>query len=121
MPDVDKILRLVAEGVLTAEEADEILAGAQRTEQKSERETEPQQERAPESGARQLRIEVSEGGRRVVNLRVPLNIASLANAFVPGLSEEHGERIRAAIAGGVRGPILDIGDESGDRVLIISE
>lgn len=57
----------------------------------------------------------------MVNLRVPMNIASLASAFVPGLSDEHGERIRAAIAAGARGPILDIGTEDGDRVLIISE
>lgn len=117
MPDVDKILRLVSEGALTAEEADEILAGSAR----AEHEHEPNPAPGRESGARQLRIEVSEGGRRVVNLRVPMNIASLASAFVPGLSDEHGERIRAAIAAGARGPILDIGTEDGDRVLIISE
>ena len=117
MPDVDKILRLVSEGVLSAEEADEILAGSGRV----DHEHQPNPAPAPESGARQLRIEVSEGGRRVVNLRVPMNIASLASAFVPGLSHEHGERIRTAIAAGARGPILDIGTEDGDRVLIISE
>jgi hypothetical protein len=119
MPDVEKILRLVAEGVLTAEEADEILGGAQKL---PDQEIEPQRETGTrETGTRQLRIEVSEGGRRVVNLRVPMNIASLASAFVPGLSDEHGERIRAAIAAGARGPILDIGTDDGDRVLIISE
>ena len=118
MPDVEKILRLVAEGVLTAEEADEILGGAQKPDQ--ENEARPATGTS-ETGTRQLRIEVSEGGRRVVNLRVPMNIASLASAFVPGLSDEHGERIRASIAAGARGPILDIGTEDGDRVLIISE
>lgn len=114
MADVDKILRLVAEGVLTPEEADEILSATQ-PEAIGER-------AAPQgTGARQLRIEVSEGGRRVVNLRVPMNIASLAGAFLPGLSDEDSNRIRGAIASGVRGPILDIGTEDGNRVLIVSE
>ena len=119
MPDVSKILRLVAEGHLTPEEADEILGRADTPDEDAP--PAPPTPPTPPSGPRQLRIEVSEGGRRVVNLRVPMNIAALANAFVPGLSDEHGERIRAAIAAGVRGPIIDIGDENGDRVLIISE
>jgi hypothetical protein len=117
--DLEKILRLVAEGVLTPEEADEIIAALT---------AEPRPEPAPgttgrerPSGGRHLRIEVSEGGRKVVNLRVPLNIAGLATAFVPGLSEEDGEHIREAIASGVRGPILDIGSVDGDRVLIVTE
>jgi|SRR5687767_10483311 len=118
MPDVEKILRLVADGVLTPEEADEILGGAQTADEEA---AARRAEGGRESGPPQLRIEVSEGGRRVVNLRVPMNIASLASAFVPGLSDEHGERIRAAIAAGARGPIVDIGTEDGDRVLIISE
>ena len=57
----------------------------------------------------------------MVNLRVPLNIAGLASAFLPGLSDEDSERIRGAIASGIRGPIVDIGTEDGDRVLIVSE
>jgi hypothetical protein len=118
MADVDKILRLVSEGVLTPEEADEIL-GALDVEPAAQ---EPAKE-APASagGARQLRIEVTEGGRRVVNLRVPINIAGWASAFLPGLSDDETQRIRSAIDSGVRGPILDIGGDDGSRVLITSE
>lgn len=120
MADLDKILRLVAEGALTPEEADEIIAalagtGAARPAEPAT----PRRERP--GGGRQLRIEVSEGGRKVVNLRVPLNIAGLASAFVPGLSDQDSEHIREAIASGVRGPILDIGSADGDRVLIVTE
>ena len=114
MADVEKILRLVAEGVLTAEEADEILAATSvgDAETKSE---------AARGRARHLRVEVSDGGRRVVNLRVPMNIAGWASAFLPGLSDDYADRIRSAVASGERGPILDINDDDGSRVLIVSE
>lgn len=122
MPDVEKILRLVADGALTAEEADQILATLATDRYSEPRDARdeadpPQAERTP----RRLRIEVREGGRRVVNLSVPLNIAGLASAFVPGLSDEDSDRIQAAIRSGQRGPIVDVGSEDGDRVLIVSE
>jgi len=49
-----------------------------------------------------------------------MNIAGWASAYIPGLSDENANRIRGAIASGVRGPIIDIGDDE-DRVLITSE
>ena len=124
MADVDKILRLVAEGQLTADEADEILSALNAAQQ-----SEPGPEPTPStqetrfSGGetpRHLRILVTEQGRSVVNLRVPINIATWASAYIPGLSDENADRIRGAIASGVRGPIIDIGDGD-DRVLITSE
>lgn len=121
MADVDKILRLVAEGALTADEADEILAALDSPGKAAAGASEAKESASPQSGARQLRIEVSEGGRRVVNLRVPINIAGWASAFLPGLSDDETNRIRSAIDSGVRGPILDIGGDDGSRVLIVSE
>jgi hypothetical protein len=121
VPDIEKILRLVAEGALTPEEADEILSTL--SDERAEPAERPAEANAGErgGGARRLRIEVREAGRRVVNLSVPLNIAGLAGAFVPGLSDEDSERIQSAIRSGLRGPIVDIGSEDGDRVLIVSE
>jgi len=124
MADVEKILALVAEGRLTAEEADEILRALDGTHANEEPADEPAAaERAPSGArdARHLRIEVTDNGRRVVNLRVPLNIAGWASNFLPGLSDEDANRIRGAIASGARGTLVDIADENGDRVLIISE
>jgi hypothetical protein len=121
MPDVEKILRMVAEGALTPEEADEILSalGGEASRATDHADTD---ENATTGGVpRRLRIEVREGGRRVVNLSVPLNIAGLASAFVPGLSDEDSDRIQSAIRSGQRGPIVDIGSADGDRVLIVSE
>jgi hypothetical protein len=117
MADVEKILRLVAEGVLTPEEADEILSAG------SGPEPEPESaSAAPQTGQnRHLRIEVHENGKRVVNLRVPMNIAGWASSALPGISGETADRIRGAMASGERGPLVDITDDDGSRVLIVSE
>lgn len=121
MADVEKILRLVSEGVLTPQEADEILAALDAEPAAAAAPPGPARDSSAAGGARQLRIEVTEGGRRVVNLRVPINVAGWASAFLPGLSDDESQRIRSAIDSGVRGPILDIGDDDGSRVLITSE
>ena len=115
MPDVAKILRLVEDGTLTAEEADQILAG-----NAADPEAGPAAEADPDK-ARHLRVEITERGRRVVNLRVPVNVASFAAGFVPGLPDEAAERIRTSIRAGLRGPIVDIATDDGDRVLIVNE
>src|SRR4051812_38250837 len=125
MADVEKILRLVAEGVLSPEEADEILSAlnaAHESGSKSDDAVAQQSHAAQQTqnSPRHLRIQVTERGRPVVNLRVPMNIAGWASAYLPGLSEENADRIRSAIASGARGPIIDIGDGD-DRVLITSE
>ncbi len=128
MPDVDKILKMVEQGALTADEADQILAtlstdrppatdnsaGAGWANRASARDNDPDK-------PHHLRVEITEGGRRVVNLRVPLNMASLAAGFVPGLPDDTAERVRSAIRAGERGPIVDITTDDGDRVLIVNE
>ncbi|MEA2677523.1 MAG: hypothetical protein QOJ81_1664 [Chloroflexota bacterium] len=120
MADVAKILNLVAEGKLSAQEADEILAALNTHE--SGASGEPAHTNAqPEKKTTHLRIEVTDGGRHVVNLRVPLNIAGWASSFLPGLSDQDSDRIRGAVASGTRGTILDITDDDGSRVLITSE
>ncbi len=117
MPDVEKILRLVEEGALTADEADKILASLAADPAGSPAAEAP----ADSDVARHLRVEITERGRRVVNLRVPVNVASFAAGFVPGLPDEAAERIRTSIRAGLRGPIVDIATDDGDRVLIVNE
>lgn len=126
MPDVEKILKMVEQGALTADEADQILSSLAAG--KADAGARPAGEKNRWSDAnedpdkpRHLRVEITEGGRRVVNLRVPLNMASLAAGFVPGLPDEAAERIRSSIRAGMRGPIVDIVGEDGDRVLIVNE
>jgi hypothetical protein len=119
--EIEKILRLVEEGALTPEEADRVLAALSSEAAGDVAGESARSERLPPEPARHLRVEITEHGRQVVNLRVPINVASFAAGIVPGLPDAEAERIREAIRTGSRGPIVDISSEDGDRVLIVSE
>ena len=122
MADVAKILALVAEGKLSAEEADEILSALNARDADAEATAPAARNAAAETKkSTHLRIEVTDGGKHVVNLRVPINIAGWASNFLPGLSDQDSDRIRGAVDSGTRGTILDITDDDGSRVLITSE
>jgi hypothetical protein len=127
---LEQILRLVAEGRLTAAEAGPILdalerpsTGAGTTSRTSSsgaaRAGEPKAS-SDGSTARAIRIEVSDSGRQVVNLRVPLALGREALARIPGLSEALTDRVREAMTSGFKGSIVDV-DDDGDGVRIIIE
>jgi hypothetical protein len=71
-------------------------------------------------GGRQLRIKVTERGRQVVNLRIPIGFVETALAFVPGLGGDQSQRIRDAVRAGAVGPILDVEDPDGEGGVLIS-
>jgi len=110
---LEHVLRLVRDGRLSAEEAGPILDAIG-----GKRQLRPPAAPAPEAPprdsdgpARALRIEVHESGRTVVNLRVPLSLGRAAINRVPGISELTSERIREAIAAGIKGPIIQVEDD----------
>lgn len=117
-----RVLRLVSDGHLTAEEAGPILdALASRPEQLGASPDPEAQPRELGGGpAQALRIEISEAGRTVVNLRVPLSLGRAALNRVPGISDMTSERIREAIAAGIKGSIVEVDDDDG-RVRISIE
>jgi hypothetical protein len=128
--ELEALLKLVAEGRLTPEEAAPLVAAlTQRA--ASARPTAPATNVTitpePMSGTvlgaspRQLRIRVEEHGRTVVNLRVPLSVAETALNMVPGLGGDQAARVRAALEGGTVGPIIDVEDPDGDSVMISLE
>ena len=123
MPDgaFERVLRLVSEGRLTAEEAGPILdsLGAARNDAAGSAPAHHDQP-GDDSPARALRVAISERGRVVVNLRIPLSLGRAAINRVPGISEMTSERIREAIEAGVKGPIIDV-DDDGDGVRISIE
>lgn len=130
--ELDTVLRLVAEGRLTPEQAAPIIDALTRAQSVRDRPEAPAGAHeadlaggtsAPSRGrtGRQLRIRVTERGRQVVNLRIPLAFAGAALRAVPGLGDEQASRIRAAIESNVLGPIVDVEDERGDGVLITLE
>jgi len=114
----------VAEGRLTAEEAGPILDALGTTTSNASRDPRPAgaADAPPSDGpGRAIRVEITEGGRKVVNLRVPLALGRAALARVPGLSESTNERIREAIEAGIRGPIVAVDEGAGDGVRIVIE
>lgn len=160
--ELETVLRLVAEGKLTPEEAAPIIdaltqaerssdhdhfgAGfdhsfergfrhldrlGERIDRKVSRRIERAQRRAEAvrarveeriagGGGRQLRIKVTERGRQVVNLRIPIGFVETALTFVPGLGGDQAQRIRDAVRAGAVGPILDVEDADGQGGVLIS-
>lgn len=149
MPEeLETVLRLVADGTLTPEQAAPIIdalaraerasggdrlhdrinhrhvARAQRSVERAHERVERARERAEERGpgrGRQLRIRVTEHGRHVVNLRIPIGFVDAALSFVPGIGGDQSERIRQAVQAGTLGPIIDVEDPDGDSVVISVE
>ena len=119
---LDEVLRLVAEGRLTAEEAAPVLDALQagRADELDDDTATTPDEPPANDRPRAVRIEVSEGGHRVVNLRVPIALGRLGLDHVPGLSADTIHRIREALDHGLTGPVLVV-DEDGDGVRIVLE
>ena len=124
---LDRVLQLVAEGRLTAEEAGPILSALDQ--RPAAGPTGAGAGAEPDAGigadirgnARWARIEVRESGRRVVDLRVPISLGRFALSRVPGLSREQISEVEDAVTSGARGPILDVQDPDGDGVRIVLE
>jgi hypothetical protein len=145
--ELETVLRLVADGTLTPEQAapivdalsqaesapredrtprrmdrrlDRVRRRVERAYERAEHARASAEQRGPLHG-RQLRIRVTEHGRQVVNLRIPIGFVDAALGFVPGIGGDQSERIRQAIEAGTVGPIIDVEDTDGDGVLISVE
>jgi hypothetical protein len=140
---LDRVLRLVSEGRLTADEAGPILdalsaraSGLSRARAMRDAFTEASRTQAPpeppdappgpasagsDRTPRFARIQVMEGGRRAVDLRVPVGLGRFALSRVPGLSSDQIDEMQSAMSSGTHGPILDIQDADGDGVRIVLE
>ncbi|HET9852297.1 MAG TPA: hypothetical protein VFP56_07305 [Candidatus Limnocylindrales bacterium] len=131
----DRVLQLVAQGKLSAEEAAPILEALERKPKSGPgapmppMPPQPPQFGAdlgptggtPGSGPRFARVEVREHGRRVVDLRIPISLGRFALSRVPGLSTEQIAEVEEAVTSGAHGPILDVQDPDGDGVRIVLE
>jgi hypothetical protein len=131
---LDGVLKLVAEGRLTAEEAAPILDALDSRAKASQWVAStpgvdpgpagPTATSATTTGGtppRWARIEVRENGRRVVDLRIPISLGRFALSRVPGLSREQIADVEEAVTTGTHGPILDVEDSDGDGVRIVLE
>ena len=143
--ELESILARVASGALSPEDAEPLVAAASRPVGPpawSEAPTattpvadpggewgweEPAAEAPAAEGAgadgptRAVRIRVTDGGRQVVNLRIPMSLASLAGSVIPGLAEPQVARIKQALRNGERGTIVEVRDADGSGVVIATE
>jgi hypothetical protein len=124
------ILRLVADGQITADEAapliDALQGSTARSGSAGDTTADNTRSRSTSGGGQDLpsavRIEITEGGRRVVNLRVPLGLGRMALDHVPGLSTDTITRIREALEQGMTGSLLVVDEgDAGDGVRIVLE
>jgi hypothetical protein len=123
---LDRVLQLVAEGKLSADDAAPILAALDRKARPDPAAgatpaAETGTGQAPAQTPRIARIEVRERGKRVVDLRVPISLGRFALSRVPGLSTQQIAEVEEAVTSGAHGPILDVEDEDGDGVRIVLE
>jgi hypothetical protein len=71
---------------------------------------------------RRIRIQITERGRRVIDVRVPVAFAAVAARMVPGIPDSYQALIEQAVESDTIGPIVDIAEEEdGDAVLITIE
>ncbi len=119
---LDQVLRLVADGYLTPVEAEPILAALDERDGAANPGARPnasaEHARAGDPG-REIRIEVRDHGRLVVNLRLPISIGRYALERIPGLSGNQVNRVREALDAGVTGPVVVVDDEHGSVRIVI--
>ena len=142
--ELEVLLKMVAEGRITAEEAAPIVAALEdkaghgtgtssgglaggADEWRSRDESSRRRDEGRRAGSaqdllagRRLRVYVAEDGRQVINIQIPLAAAGFAIDQVPGLSPDHRSRIVEAIQTGMTGPILEVSDK-GYEVRIVIE
>ncbi|MCJ7567926.1 MAG: hypothetical protein MUO58_10345 [Anaerolineales bacterium] len=116
-----KILKMIDEGKITAEEGAQLLGALKKQEK--------HRSGATEGGARWLRIRVSDlnSGKETVRVNLPIGLVNIGMKmgarFVPEIDEEAVmEDLAEALSQGVAGKIIDIVDEAdGERVEIFIE
>jgi hypothetical protein len=115
---LETVLRLVAAGRITAEEADRILSALDADRASEDDEPSPP---TPRGKPRYVRIEVTENGHPRVNVRLPASLGELAMRRIPGIARPEVERIQEALRTGSYGPIVSAQDETGNGVRIVVE
>jgi SHOCT-like protein len=129
--EMNTVLRLVAEGKLSPEEAAPIIEALGQVGRAADRATQAMAMAGEVVDAdgrlltrgrgRRVRIQVNERGRRVVDVRVPLAFAAAAARMVPGIPESYAALIEQAVDSNTTGTIVEAEDETGDGVVISME
>lgn len=113
-----RVLKLIEEGKISADEGARLLAALEKSERKSRR-TRRQNDDTPPGpgGARWIRLRVSDSssGKTRVNMTIPLGLVNMGLAvgarFVPDVANLDVDAIRDALRSGLQGKILEVNDE----------
>ncbi|MBV9280879.1 MAG: hypothetical protein JOZ41_12420 [Chloroflexi bacterium] len=120
--DRARVLHMVADGKISAEEAADLLdaLAPSRPEPRGTVPAEPPLPLAPQVRSRSLVIQIGEGGKNRVNLRIPLGLARAAGRFIPRRAQDFLDRyeidLRDLVGEGAagslpEGPLLEIDDD----------
>jgi hypothetical protein len=118
---MEDVLELVAEGRLSVAEAEPILAALDDRLGREPATEEPVERDHSGGVSRTIRLEVSEGGRVAVKVRLPASIGDLGLEGLPGFTRTTVDRIRAAVRAGAHGAVFESIDDDGDGVRIVLE
>jgi len=115
-----KILKMIQEKKITAEEGAKLLAALGKSEQK--------QSTPAEGESRWLRVRITDldSGKASVNINLPMGLVNvglkMGARFVPNVEGIHAEELTEALRQGMTGKIMDILDEEeGQRVEVYVE
>jgi hypothetical protein len=116
-----KILQMVADGKISAEDGAKLLSALT--------DSSPRSRRVPARGneSRYMRVRVTDtySGKAKVSVNLPLGLVdaglNIAANFVPDLEEQNLAEISEAIRSGLTGKIVDVYDEDGEHVEIFIE
>ena len=123
-----RVLRMIAEGKISAEEGARLLKALEKSSKKPGRRPSPgPSPAADENGGRWMRLRVSDtgSGRTKVNMTLPLGLVSMGlqvgARFVPEVNNLDVQQVRDALRSGVPGKILEVMDDDGELVEIFVE
>ena len=123
-----RVLRMIEEGKISAEEGARLLKALEKSSKKqSRRPSPPPSPAADENSGRWMRLRVSEksSGRTKVNMTLPLGLVSMGlqvgARFVPEVNNLDVQQVRDALRSGVPGKILEVMDNDGELVEIFVE
>ncbi|MBI1295128.1 hypothetical protein GC175_09230 [bacterium] len=120
-----KVLKMIQDGKVTAEEGTRLLAALDKSRQRAGRSS---RGAAPNTGdGRWIRLRVSNArsGKTQVNMQIPIGLVSMGlqigGRFVPEMNKLDVGQLQAALQAGTRGKILEVESEDGDLVEIFVE
>ncbi len=124
-----KILKMIEEGKITAEEGAKLLAALAESRKSTATPSSGTLTFAGPGGeARWFRVRITDvaTGKPKVNVNIPMGLVSvglkMGARFAPGLEGEHMEALAAALRAGAVGKVIDVTDEEdGEHVEIFIE